>query len=80
MNAKLQEAVESALRTDGRVTSKHIHVLAGDDSVTLEGTVDSLDEFGIVQEIVESVQGVSSVENGLQIESEVDTGPCCRQM
>ena len=80
MAAVLTTDVERALQDDGRVTSKGIHVSTEGSSVSLHGIVDSLDEFGIVQEVAESVPGVASVDNHLQIESEVNTGPCCPQM
>jgi osmotically-inducible protein OsmY len=76
----LAASVQNALDRDGRITSKHIHAQTADGAVTITGVVDSLDEFGIVQEVVESVPGVVSVKNGLQIEGEVNTGPCCPQM
>jgi len=73
-------AVRDALDADGRITSKTIHVIAADGSITLHGVVDSLAELGIAQEIAEAVPGVKSVENHLKIDGEVDTGPCCPQM
>lgn len=80
MAALLDQTVRRALDEDGRITSKNIELSVGDGTVTLHGTVDSLDEFGIAQEVAESVPGVTTVANHLKIEGEVDTGPCCRQM
>jgi len=80
MAGKLVDAVRAALVADGRITSRHIHVSASDGRVVLHGTVDSLAGYGIAQEIAESVAGVEAVTNDLQIDAEVDTGPCCRQM
>jgi osmotically-inducible protein OsmY len=80
MSTELSEKVQKALDDDGRITSKHIHISIRDGAVTLEGVVDSLAEFGIAEEIVEAVPGVESVDNHLQIEGKVDTGPCCPQM
>ncbi len=77
---QLAEGVANALKADGRITSKHIHVWADGGSVVLTGVVDSLAEFGIVQDVVEAVPGVRSLTNSLQIDAEVDTGPCCPQM
>lgn len=75
------ESVRSAIDADGRLTSKRqIHITASDGTIILHGTVDSLAEYGIAQEVAESVSGVSSVDNHLKIEGEVDTGPCCPQM
>jgi osmotically-inducible protein OsmY len=78
--AALVELVEQALHDDGRVTSKTIHVSGDDHIVALHGVVDSLEEFGVAQEVAEAVPGVDKVENHLQIDGEVNTGPCCPQM
>ncbi|MBI2844573.1 MAG: BON domain-containing protein [Armatimonadetes bacterium] len=81
MVIELIDSIRNALRADSRITSKKtIHVATQDGTVTLHGVVDSLDEFGIAQEIAESVPGVAAVENHLSIDGEVDTGPCCPQM
>jgi len=80
MTTALTDAVQEALRADGRITSKHIHVASNGGNVELHGVVDSLDEFGIAQEIAERVPGVGSVSNHLQIDGEVNTGPCCPPM
>lgn len=80
MVVELAEAVKRAVESDGRITSKHIHVTTDNSGVLLHGIVDSLEEFGIVQEVAESVSGVTSVRNDLQIDGEVNTGPCCPQM
>lgn len=80
MITTIADAVAEALHRDGRITSKTIHVTGSDREVVLHGVVDSLEEFGIAQEVAESVQGVEKVENHLSIDSEVDTGPCCPQM
>lgn len=76
----LIDSVSDALRCDGRITSKGIHVTTDGDTVTLHGVVDSLDEFGIVQEVAESVPGVATVNNHLEIDGVVNTGPCCPQI
>lgn len=76
----LIDFVADALDRDGRVTSKGIHVTTDGDTVTLHGVVDSLDEFGIVQEVAESVPGVTRVHNHLEIDGVVNTGPCCPQI
>lgn len=80
MAPALVEAVEQAIHRDGRITSPTIHVAGEDGAVSLHGVVDSLDEFGIVQEVAEKVPGVARVDNHLRIEGEVNTGPCCPQM
>lgn len=80
MPSNLVESVKEALKSDGRITSKRIHVEATGGDIELHGVVDSLTELGIVQEVVESVPGVTTVVNRLDIEAEVDKGPCCPQM
>jgi osmotically-inducible protein OsmY len=80
MGAQLAEAVEIALHSDGRITSKTIHVSVSGGKVALHGVVDSLDELGIAQEVAETVAGVTAVDNHLSIDGEVNTGPCCPQM
>lgn len=79
MSTDVVQMVCDALENDGRVTSQHVHVSVNDGVIVLDGEVDSLEEYGIVQEIVETATG-ATVENNLSIEGEVDTGPCCRQM
>jgi len=76
----LAEAVRKALLADGRITSKTIEVTTHDGTICLHGTVDSLDELGIAQEIAESIPGVAQVSNHLKIDGAVDTGPCCPPM
>jgi len=80
MAVELVESVRRALNDDGRITSKTIEVSAQEGVVTLHGVVDSLAELGIAQEITETISGVEEVSNHLQIDGEVDTGPCCPQM
>lgn len=80
MHTELTEEVKKAIASDGRIVSKHIHVSANDGMVEIHGIVDSLEEFGLVQEVAESVPGVNTVTNGLEIEGEVNKGPCCPQM
>lgn len=76
----LVESVEQALHDNGRVTSKTIHVTGDDHTIVLHGVVDSLDEYGIAEEVAEAVPGVDKVENHLHIDGVVNTGPCCPQM
>lgn len=80
MPAKLIKNVQEAIKSDGRITSEHIHMETADGTIELNGTVDSLTELGIVQEVVEAVPGVTTVVNRLNIEAEVEKGPCCPQM
>jgi osmotically-inducible protein OsmY len=80
MSANTAEAVRDALQADGRITSKTIHVSVEDDSITLHGIVDSLEEMGLAEEIAEAASGCKVVHNHLGIDREVDTGPCCPQM
>lgn len=80
VKTNVPEMVARALAEDGRITSKTIHIALDDGRVTLHGTVDSLEELGIAQELAESVPGVRAVANHLTIDGEVDTGPCCPQM
>jgi osmotically-inducible protein OsmY len=80
MAVSIDKAVYSALAQDGRITSRGIHITASYGNVILHGIVDSLEEFGLVQEAVERVPGVVQVENHLRIDGEVNTGPCCPQM
>jgi len=49
MPAELLENIKEAIESDGRITSKHIHIEMIDGKVELSGTVDSLAELGIVQ-------------------------------
>ena len=80
MAANIAEAVRDALEADGRITSKTIQVSLDDESVTLHGIVDSLEELGLAQEIAEVASGSKDIHNHLAIDREVDTGPCCPQM
>lgn len=74
----LAEAVRTALDTDGRIaSSSKIRVTADDGAVTLHGEVDNLEEYGLAQDVAESVLGVRAVANHLTIKGEVHTGPCC---
>ncbi|MDO8682029.1 MAG: BON domain-containing protein [Armatimonadota bacterium] len=79
MTQQLIESVRDALNADGRITSKTIEVSTHDARIALHGVVDSLEEFGLAQEVAESACGVA-IENHLKIDGEVNTGPCCPQM
>lgn len=72
----LTEAVERRIAEDGRITSRNIHVTVDGTRVTLQGTVDSLEESYLVQDAAESVTGITEVNNELQIE-EGHTGHKC---
>lgn len=73
----LAEAVWTALEAEDRITSKKIRITADNGTVTLHGEVDNLEEYGLAQDVAESVIGVRAVANHLTIKGEVDTGPCC---
>lgn len=64
----LTDAVEKKIAEDGRITSKNINVSVDNGIVHLTGTVDSVEEYYLVQEAVESVQGVEGVKNDLEVE------------
>lgn len=66
--AILTDVVEKRIAEDGRITSKNIHVTADGTSVRLHGTVDSMEEYYLVQEAAESVAGVTDVQNDLEVE------------
>jgi osmotically-inducible protein OsmY len=74
--AVITESIEKKIAEDGRITSKNINVTVEDGVAHLTGIVDSVEEYYLVQETAESVEGVNSVKNDLEIE-EGHTGHKC---
>ena len=64
------QEVASRLTQHGQVDATNIEITIDDGEVLLEGTVDSEEAKQLAQEALESVAGVSSVQNQLQVRSD----------
>lgn len=64
------QEVASRLTQHGQVDASNIEIIIDDGEVLLEGTVDSEETKRLAQEALESIDGVKSVQNSLQVQAD----------
>ncbi|HEY1115105.1 MAG TPA: BON domain-containing protein [Chitinophagaceae bacterium] len=72
---RIQEDVYDRLSYDPRIDASNVDIRVEGSEVVLSGTVRSREEKYRAEDLVESISGVSSVQNNLRVEKDMGHGP-----